>query len=305
MLGGKPLPLPVWDRRDGWLLQEFMDDQPATYDSRPRRSLTQWLESRRLYDWLVAAYQNSSWSAREIEPFIAKHRIDMSEFKPQIFRSFADFFGREFRPGLREFPAAPEQMGAFSEARYFAWRSIHREQEFPIKGHSLSAEKILGASERAERFTAGPVLLARLAPVDYHHNHYPDDGKTIDSAWIGGPLWTINWHALLHQSDILFRNHRQVNILQTRHFGQIAFVEVGAMSVGRIQQMHPLDTPFCRGNEKSIFKFGGSAVVVFGQPGAWLPSKDLIDNTAKGMETLVRLGDIVATSTRNRSDAVN
>lgn len=77
------------------------------------------------------------------------------------------------------------------------------------------------------------------------------------------------------------------------------------MSVGRIEQMHPLDTPFCRGNEKSIFKFGGSPVVVFGQPGAWLPSKDLIDNTAKGMETLVRLGDIVATSTRNRSDAVN
>ena len=71
-------------------------DQPATYDSRPRRSLTQWLESRRLYDWLVAAYQNSSWSAREIEPFIAKHRIDMSEFKPQIFRSLPTFSAVNF-----------------------------------------------------------------------------------------------------------------------------------------------------------------------------------------------------------------
>ena len=96
MLGGKPLPLPVWDRRDGWLLQEFMDDQPATYDSRPRRSLTQWLASRRLYDWLVAAYQNSSWSAREIEPFIAKHRIDMSEFKPQYSGLSPTFSGVNF-----------------------------------------------------------------------------------------------------------------------------------------------------------------------------------------------------------------
>ena len=57
----KPLPLPVWDRKTGRLIQEFMDDHPATYETRPRRSLTQWLESNRLYDWLVAAYQNSSW----------------------------------------------------------------------------------------------------------------------------------------------------------------------------------------------------------------------------------------------------
>jgi hypothetical protein len=63
-VGGKPLPLPVWDRDAGKLFNEFMDDHPATYDSRPRRSLTQWLESRRLYDWMIAAYQGSRWSTR-------------------------------------------------------------------------------------------------------------------------------------------------------------------------------------------------------------------------------------------------
>ncbi len=84
-MGGKPLPLPVWDRDAGKLFDEFMDDHPATYDSRPRRSLTQWLESRRLYDWMIAAYQGSRWSVREIEPFISKHQIDMSEFKPENF----------------------------------------------------------------------------------------------------------------------------------------------------------------------------------------------------------------------------
>ena len=39
--------------------------------------------------------------------------------------------------------------------------------------------------------------------------------------------------------EILFRNHRQVNILKTLHLGRLAFVEVGAMSVDRIQQVHP------------------------------------------------------------------
>ena len=151
-MGGKPLPLPVWDRQAGKLVQEFMDDHPATYDSRPRRSLTQWLESRRLYDWLIAAYQGSRWSAREIEPFISKHHIDMSEFKPGPYSSFADFFDREFLPGLRRFPAAPEQMGAFSEARYFAWTELLADQKFPVKGHSLSATHILGSERRLITF---------------------------------------------------------------------------------------------------------------------------------------------------------
>jgi phosphatidylserine decarboxylase len=143
-MGGQPIPLPVWDRQAGKLIEEFMDDHPATYDSRPHRSLTQWLESRRAYDWLIAAYQNSRWSARAIEPFISKHKIDMSEFKPVKYRSFAEFFDREFRPGVRRFPAAPDQMGAFSEARYFAWQKLDPDQKFPVKGHSLSAARILG-----------------------------------------------------------------------------------------------------------------------------------------------------------------
>src|SRR5947209_1433717 len=158
-MGGKPLPLPVWDRRAGRLFEEFLDDHPATYDSRPRRSLTQWLESRRLYDWLIAMYQNSAWSRRAIQPFIEKHHIDMSEFKPVIYRSFEEFFDREFRPGARTFRSAPEEMSAFSEARYFAWPRMDKDQKFPVKGHSLSAERILGSAARAEPFLGGPVIL--------------------------------------------------------------------------------------------------------------------------------------------------
>src|SRR5579884_2740105 len=96
-----PLPLPVWDRRANKLIDEFMDDHPATYESRPHRSITQWLESQPLYDWIIAAWQNTRRSARQIEPFIKKHQIDMAPFRPAIYRSFADFFDREFKPGAR------------------------------------------------------------------------------------------------------------------------------------------------------------------------------------------------------------
>jgi phosphatidylserine decarboxylase len=288
-----PLPLPVWDRKAGRLIEEFMEDHPSTYESKPRRSLTQWLESEPLYDWLLAAYQNTRRSARQIAPFIKKHDIDMSEFKPVIYASFADFFDREFRPGVRPFVTSPNEMAAFAEARYFGWERVSPDQQLPVKGRSLNPEQILGSATRAGRFIGGPVLLARLSPMDYHHVHYPDDGTTLETDRIGRSLWTVQWHALQNQPDILLRNERQINILDTRNFGRLALVEVGAMSVGRIVQVHPYTTPFQRGEEKSVFKFGGSAIVVFGEAGRWQPADDILHHTQECIETLVRLGEMV------------
>jgi phosphatidylserine decarboxylase len=289
----KPLPLPVWDRRTDKLVMEWMGDHQTTYESRPRTSLAQWIKSHPLFDWAYAAYQNTGRSARQIEPFVCEYHIDMSEFEPVQYRSFAEFFDRRFRPGVRKFPSAPGEMGAFAEARYLAWDRLAPGQEFPVKGHSLDAEQILGKAARARPFIDGPVLLARLAPVDYHHVHYPDHGMTLDQDRLGGRLWTVNWHALQNKPDILFSNERRINVLETRNFGRLGFVEVGALSVGRIVQVHPIETAFRRGEEKSVFRFGGSAIVVFGEPGAWQPADDLVAHTKEGVETFVRLGEPV------------
>jgi phosphatidylserine decarboxylase len=293
-MAANPLPLPVWDRQAQKRVNEFMDDSQSTYESQPRRSFNQLLESHPLYDWMLAAYQHSRRSARKIAPFIGKHKIDMSEFEPVQYRSYAEFFERRFRAGVRSFPPDPGTMGAFAEAPYFAWQRVAADQRFPIKGASLDAAQILGGAELARSFAGGPILLARLAPVDYHHVHYCDDGQTLQHAWEGHRLWTVNWHALQNKPDILFRNERRINILQTKNFGRIGFVETGALSVGRILQVHPLDQPFHRGEEKSVFRFGGSAIVVFGEADAWRPAQDLLKNTRQGIETLVRLGNEIA-----------
>jgi phosphatidylserine decarboxylase len=293
----KPMPLPVWDRSCGKSFEEFMEDHPSTYESRPHRSINQWLESQPLYDWLLAAYQNTRRSARQIEPFIRKHGIDMSEFKPVAYQSFAEFFDRQFKDGARKFPAEPTAMGAFAEARYFGWEKISGDHCLPVKGRSLRAADILNDPERARTFVGGPVLLARLSPMDYHHVHYFDDGETLLHYRLGHRLWTVNWHALQSDPRILCRNERLVGILKTRHFGTVAFVEVGALSVGRIVQVHWTDRPFARGAEKSVFRFGGSAIVVFGEPGAWLPAGDILEHTRQNTETLVRLGEPVAHAT--------
>jgi phosphatidylserine decarboxylase len=74
-------------------------------------------------------------------------------------------------------------------------------------------------------------------------------------------------------------------------------VEIGALSVGRIVQTHPLDEPSQRGQEKSVFCFGGSAIVVFGEPGAWRPCDDIVTHTRDGVETLVRLDETIGART--------
>ncbi|HEU0145275.1 MAG TPA: phosphatidylserine decarboxylase, partial [Bradyrhizobium sp.] len=290
----KPLPTPVFDRRTGGLIQEFMDDSPATYESRPHRSFMQWMGSSPTWDWLVSAYQNTSFSASKIKPFVRKHGIDMSEFEPGPFKSYAQFFDRKFLPGKRKFPDSPNEMGGFAEARYFGWEKLEPDMEFPIKGHSLKPDVLFGNADRAREFAGGPVILARLSPMDYHHLHYVDDGHTIDSWQLGSRLWTVNPNALRHQPDILFRNERSVQLLETAQFGRLAMVEVGALSVGRIVQVHDLKKPFKRGHEKSMFKFGGSAVALFGEPGKWRPEDDILKQTRKGHETLIRLGQTIA-----------
>jgi phosphatidylserine decarboxylase len=290
----RPKSLPVWDRKNQRLFEEFLEDHQSTYETRPRRSPTAWLESQPVYDWLVSAMQNMGHSARKIEPFIKRHKIDMSEFEPVIYRSYAQFFTRKYRQGARTFTRAPREMAAFAEARYFGWEKIAPDQQFPIKGQSLRPELILGEKERARPFIGGPVLIARLSPVDYHHVHYFDDGRTLSDHHVGGRLWTVQWKALQNKDDILFVNERYVSILDTKHFGTVGFVEIGAMTVGRIVQVHPLDQRFERGAEKSFFCFGGSAIVMFGEPGRWRPSEDILAQTRESTETLIRLGEVVA-----------
>ena len=60
------------------------------------------------------------------------------------------------------------------------------------------------------------MLIVRLAPVDYHHMHYPDDGTTRDHQRLGRRLWTVNWHALQSKPDILFANEAEVRALRDR-----------------------------------------------------------------------------------------
>jgi phosphatidylserine decarboxylase len=291
-------PITYWNRRTARLEQEMVYGESALrwmYETRPGRTLGEGLLSQGWVSALYGAVQDTRWSAGKIAPFVAKFGIPMEEYEDKRFTSFNDFFIRRFKPGARSFTQHPRELAAFAEARYFAMDRLDPAQRFPVKGIALSAAELLGDAMLAAPFERGPAFIARLCPVDYHRFHFPDGGRITAQAHRGGPLHSVNPLALQFKPDILVTNERQVSILETDGFGRLAYVEVGATMVGKIVQSHPGTARFERGAEKGYFLFGGSTVVVLGEAGAWTPDADLLEQSRQGRETLVRLGERIAT----------
>ncbi len=251
---------------------------------------------------LYGALQDTAWSKGKISPFIKNYNIPMDDYLPEKentespYSSFNQFFIRRFKNGKRDFVQSPEELAAFSEARYFGYASVRDDESIPVKGAYLKPKQLISNSKWEDTFHDGPLLLARLCPVDYHRFHYPDDGVILDDYRVEGLLHSVNPVALKAKQDILITNERHVTIIETKNFDKLAYIEVGAICVGKIVQSQKLvkgDT-FKRGQEKGYFLFGGSTVIVIGEKGKWTPSADILEYTKKGIETYLHLGMSVA-----------
>jgi len=245
----------------------------------------------RFYGWL----QDRPKSKRKVKPFIEKFAIEMDDFLPEEGRTaedpystFNQFFTRRVTDAARTF-AQGEQFPAPCDARYFAYASLNDEVSIPVKGAFFKAAALLNHPKWNEVFDQGPGFIARLCPVDYHRYHFPDAGRVLDSWRIPGALHSVNPWALAFREDIFMINEREVTILETERFGKLAYVEVGATCVGKIQQTHH-EERFERGDEKGMFLFGGSTVIVLGEPGKWAVDERILDHTREGIEAYLKMG---------------
>ncbi len=273
----------------------------------PHQSLLNWLYgtlsgglvadllcSRRAFSRLATRWSHSRGSRRRIAPFVRTFDVSMDEYESDTYQSFNDFFIRRLRSGARSFCRTPERLPAWAEGACLAWERVLGTETFPVKGEHLTAAALMGSPEKAAPFEGGPLLLIRLRPQDYHRFHFADEGEVVDYYHVPGRLHSVNLLSLRRRSYVLASNERQVTIQETRHFGRLAYVEVGAMLVGRIVQQ--ATTQAVRGQEKGYFEYGGSSVALFGEAGAWRPDEDLLERTATRVETLIRLGTPIATT---------
>lgn len=260
--------------------------------------------TNKIFSKTYGAFQDLPSSHRKVKPFIEKFNIPIQDYEPgsrpsldssDSYRSFNEFFIRKFKLGKRSFVSEANRMAAFAEARYVGFDSVDEKSVYPVKGQYLKAKDLIGNDQIAKIFEGGPLLIARLCPVDYHRYHYPDNGKVVEHYPISGAFDSVNPLALKEKNQIFIKNERYVSILQTENFGRLAYIEVGAICVGKIVQTHRWNKPFLRGEEKGYFLFGGSTVILMGEKGIWKPSNDIIQNTKNGIETYLHLGQEVAT----------
>ena len=224
-------------------------------------------------------------SVKKIPGFIEKQGIDMSEYEEREYESFNDFFTRKIRPEKRPIDMAKNVLISPADSKLLVYE-IGDDTRMTVKGREYTADEIL--AESAEEFKGGYALVFRLSVDNFHRYCFPDSGKVVQSKKIKGKLHTVSPISKDHM--IYKENSREVSILETDNFGKVAFVEVGALLVGRIVN-HEAGV-FEKGQEKGYFEPGGSTVIMFVGRDIEV-DEDIMKQSAAGIETKVRYGERV------------
>lgn len=242
----------------------------------------------KLYGWL----QRTPLSRLKIRPFIEKYHVDTSEFLHPVtsFASFDAFFTRALKSSVRPLTGGSDVAVLPADARYLVFPEIVATQQFWIKHKPFNLEQLFHDRELAALYAHGSMVIARLAPVDYHRFHFPCHAIPDAPRTIPGPLYSVNPMALKRNLAILWQNKREITLLKTKHFGRVAFIAVGATYVGTIHRSFAPGEPYAKGDEMGYFSFGGSSLILLFEPQAILFDRDLVEHTDGGLETRGLMG---------------
>ncbi len=238
--------------------------------------------------WLGGVLMSSKVSKLFIRPFIRRNRIDMSQFEQKEYTSYNDFFTRRILDGARQIDQRPEAFVSPCDGRVSVYE-IDSLCSFTVKYSRYTVSGILRNRRLADRYSGGYLWVFRLCVDDYHRYIYVDGGTESKRFHIPGVFHTVN-PAAGDIYPIYKENTREYSVLKSEDFGEIIQMEVGAMLVGRIEN-HPVKDYVKRGQEKGNFAFGGSTVILMTREGRVQPDGDILENSVRGIETKVKLGE--------------
>ena len=240
---------------------------------------------------LCGRFLDSPLSKILINPFVHRNAIRLEDFDSDNFRCFNDCFSRKIRPELRPVDLASNALVAPCDGLLSVY-PIQRGTVIPVKQSQYTINDLLGGDPAAARFEGGACLVFRLCVNHYHRYCYPDGGRPLRSGFIPGELHTVRPIAL-EQLPVFVRNCREYALLETDHLGTVAQIEVGAMLVGKIAN-HPAPERFERGDEKGMFLYGGSTVILLIEPGRIHIPKEAFALSAEEREIPVCMGERIA-----------
>jgi len=207
--------------------------------------------------------------------YMRVYGVDMTDVAPRqsAYPTIDAFFTRPLRSGARVISQA--RVVAPADGRLVALGRIETGARFRVKAQDYAANELIG--EPADIYVGGSYAVVYLAPRDYHRVHAPVDGDIRHVRRIPGDLYPVNTLGERHVPRLLVRNERVIVFIDTKEFGRVAVVLVGAFCVGRItvpmlpgravhQRDHAIEPPrrVLRGDEIGTFHLGSTVVVLVG-----------------------------------------
>ncbi|KAG6857427.1 hypothetical protein H0H87_003494 [Tephrocybe sp. NHM501043] len=228
------------------------------------------IKEGRIYD--------SPESVASIPSFVKTYKLDTSELlQPDLtsYKSFNEFFTRKLKPGARSIASAHDAVCSAADSRLSVYRSADSAKQFWIKGAQFTIPALLAlpasGSPYAESFTSAALAIFRLAPADYHRFHAPIDCTVREIVDVPGQYYTGAF---------------------TRTSGKtVAVVAIGALLVGSVVWTDgaQIGRVLKKGDELGYFAYGGSTVVVTFPEGLVEFDKDIVQNSMRPIETLVKV----------------
>lgn len=287
----------IYDRKEKKLMEEKVVGEKflkLLYE-RPYGKPLLFLVKRKFFSAFYGRLMNTAWSRKMIEPFILEHGISMEEspVKAKEFTSFNDFFRRRLTPSARPFDPTTQVFPSPADSRLLAFEDMDIDQVIQVKGMTYSLKELLRNPVLAENYQKGTVLVFRLNPLDYHRFHFVDEGIPHPAENIKGLYYSVNPMALKSIPRIYLENKRSITRFDSRNFGALLYVEVGATNVGTIIQTHEECRPVKKGSEKGYFEFGGSTVILFIEKDRLVLHEDILMASREGIETRVLCGESI------------
>lgn len=227
-----------------------------------------------------------------IKGFVKKNHISLLEVEgnEEDFSSFNEFFKRKRKKEFLMVEKDENKLISPCDA-FLSVYDIGDDNIFRIKGVDYSLTGLLREKKLAESFQGGKALIYRLTPTHYHRYVFAETGRIIFEKKISGALHCVRPIAM-EKFPVFIQNSREYIVTETKNFGRLVQMEVGALMVGKISN-HKHEGRAIRGEEKGCFEFGGSTIIVLVQKDRLHLSSGLKESLANGKETDVRLGETV------------
>uniref|UniRef100_A0A7S4LID6 Phosphatidylserine decarboxylase n=1 Tax=Eutreptiella gymnastica TaxID=73025 RepID=A0A7S4LID6_9EUGL len=228
-------------------------------------------------------------------PWIDQYKINMDLYTPRDYtqyKSVNDWFIRRINTTFRPVTAVVYNMEIVSPAdcRMLIYPNLD-EARIWIKGADFTILELLDNNRELNNiFKGGEIVIARLAPQDYHRFNTPVEGNITYYKEVPGDYWSVNPLAV-NSRNYVFYNLRKIVVIDTQAFGRVGYIAIGATCVGSVQLTwpDPVGHVVHLGMELGYMQFGGSTVVLLFEPNVTTWHPEILQMSAKPVESYVHV----------------